>query len=202
MVYISEPFILDTDDSAAKYMTGIKGWVSRHGNFFGDGPRGEEIARYHGCTHRRCQKCGEPAPKGYTACDSCRDKAEVERHAKMERRPWDGEALIYSQAADEWFHDLEEVLDHCACHEVTPESMLLVITEPVYADTIDPLEHYVDDLPEESDYGDLPGDIQEAFETLNKAIVSCKVPLSWRPSSYALDCSVFNQQPVQTDVEA
>ncbi|MBI5520237.1 MAG: hypothetical protein HY916_09270 [Desulfovibrio sp.] len=197
MIVTNEPFILRTDAAAAKYVTDIKGWVSSNSRFFGDGPHAEDMARYDGCTHVPCGRCGLPTPKGYTACDACREIAEVERHATRERRQWDGTSMIYSEADDKWFRDLEEILDHCEEHGVTPESLRLLLCKPVYARPIDPVDHYVDDLPEEADEGDLPAELQEAFDALNKAIEGCRVPLSWQASKYALDLECFANQPAQ-----
>lgn len=186
--HTAESFILRSDAAAAKHVTDISGWVSRNGRFFGDGPHGEEMARYDGCTHVSCDKCGEPTPKGWLRCETCRDKAEVERHAGRKTKPWDGKCMIYSEAADKWFNDLEEIIEYSGEHNASFESLLLVLSEPVYARTIDPTEHYVDDLPsDDPDESYIPKDILDAFEALNKVIEACKTPLSWQPSVYALD---------------
>ena len=72
-----QPTILFDAPDAAHYQTGIKGWVSRQGHYFGDGPQSEDMARYDGCTHVACRKCGAPTKKGWTACNSCREDAEI-----------------------------------------------------------------------------------------------------------------------------
>jgi len=188
----NEPFIMSTDAAAATYRTDIKGWVSRLGRYFGDGSHGERMARYDGCTHRPCEDCEVAIPKiGWTVCDACREKRDIERYAKRERKPWDGKALLYSEEADKWFDDLEEIIEDCGDDDATFESLLLLIGKPVYARTIDPVDHYVDDLSEDADEGDLPAELQEAFEALNKVIEGCKTPLSWQPSKYALDLECF-----------
>lgn len=193
-IITTEPFVLYSDTCAAKVVTGIKGWVSRLGHFYGDNPGSEHLARWDGCTHVPCSKCGQPTPKMYTACDCCQDRKAIERYAARKREPWDGVALIYSESSDAWFTSLEEVLDHCATFGITPESLLLVLGAPVYAGTIDPVEHYVDDLPDdcEGDDGCIPSEIVKAFEALNKVIEECKTPLSWKPGEVALDLECLN----------
>ena len=53
--------ILNTSDEAAHFVTGLSGWVSRHGHFYGND---ERLARYDGCTHTVCE-CGKPCEKGW-----------------------------------------------------------------------------------------------------------------------------------------
>ena len=178
-------------------MTDIAGWVSRHGRFYGDGPAAESSARYDGCTHVSCDKCGEPTPKGWLACEACRDKAEVERHEARERKPWDGKCMIYSEADDKWFSDLEEIIEYCGEHEVTFDSLRLLLSEPVYPKLIDPVEYYVDDLPsDDPDESYLPKEVAEAFDALNKIIEACETPLSWKITKYALDLGCFAGEEV------
>ena len=63
--------IMFDSDEAAQYKTNLSGWVSRDNHFFGED---EHMARYVGCTHRKCEDCGEPTEKGWLVCDNCREK--------------------------------------------------------------------------------------------------------------------------------
>lgn len=56
----------------------------------------------------------------------------------------------------------------------------LVLTEPVHAYEIDPVDHYQDLLPEDAD--DVPADIHQAFEALNKVIRESGSVLSYNPT--------------------
>ena len=75
--------VMYDSDEAATYRHNIGGWVDRHGVFCG---KDEDLARYRGCTHRPCSKCGKPVPKSYTVCDECRRKAEIEKYEALERK--------------------------------------------------------------------------------------------------------------------
>lgn len=43
---MSEQIVMRDSPEAAQYRTDLKGWVSRDGFYFGDGPQGERTARY------------------------------------------------------------------------------------------------------------------------------------------------------------
>jgi hypothetical protein len=165
---------------AASYQT-VQGWVSRTGVFFG---KDEEMARDHGATHVKCKTCGEPIPKhGYTKCKDCREKAEIERYAKREHKPWDGETMVYSEMADEFFQNRYEVEEYCDEYNVSLEDLRLVHCEPEFTQEIDPDEHY--EIDDEEKY--LPREIEEAFEKLNEVIRNCKEPLCWYPGKFAVE---------------
>ena len=51
----NKEIILDTSDKAATYCTGLTGWVSRDGYYFGDNKDSENMAKYKGSTHRSCK---------------------------------------------------------------------------------------------------------------------------------------------------
>lgn len=182
-----KPIILNTDPAAASFKTGLQGWVSRNGHFFGDGPEAEKLARLDGCTHSLCEKCGAVTEKYYTACDACRDKRAAERHAAREKKPWDGKAMIYSHTHDKFFSEPLEAQDYCMDNDLAPVDMQLVLCDPVYPGTVDPLEYYADDLPEDADESFLPMELRAAFDALNMAVERCRVPLSWEPGKFALD---------------
>lgn len=50
-----EKIIMYDTPAAAMYRTGIEGWVSSDGHFFGKGERAEHLARYSGSTHHKCE---------------------------------------------------------------------------------------------------------------------------------------------------
>lgn len=171
--------ILDSSPEAATYRTDIKGWVSRTGRFFGDD---ERLARFDGCTHRTCEDCGGPAEKSYIACVECRGKRAVARYLAMPKKEWDGHGYVYSEAADEYF-DADQLKEYCEENDLAPEDLRLVICEPNYARQIDEEDVANDNLTED---GDLPIEIAEALEALNKVIRDCATPISWGPGKYAM----------------
>ena len=120
---MSDIIMIDSPE-AAKPHTMI-GWLSRNGYFYGD----EQTARYAGCTHSPCDDCGRPAEKHYSRCKACRDKFAVERYKARKRKPWDGTAMIYSEAMARYYCDPADAIED-AEDEGIDEPMLL-ICEPV-----------------------------------------------------------------------
>ena len=175
--------IIHFDSPEAAQLVTVTGWRSRNGQFYGEGDGAENAARYDGCTHRACDHCGKPARKTYTVCDDCRELRAIEKYAARPRADWNGSDPLYSEGAERWFSDMDELRDYCEDNEATPSALRLVICEPVLAGAIDPNEHYSDELPE--DGGNLPAEIEEAFAHLNRVINACKTPLSWVPGQFA-----------------
>ena len=174
---MSEQIIAYDSPEAASIKT-VTGWVSRTGHFFGND---EHMARYDGCTHRPCSKCGALiSVRNY--CRDCADKAQVEKYAAMPRADWNGTDMLYSDTHGVWIQDSDDIANLCDEHECTPKELQLIIGVPCYASEIDATEHYIDDLPEE---GDLPPEIEEAFAKLNGVIRASKSILSWQLGKFA-----------------
>lgn len=69
--------IVPYDSAEAASIQTVTGWVSRSGHFWGND---EHMARYDGCTHRKCDACETLIPvRGYTICDQCREAKEIEK---------------------------------------------------------------------------------------------------------------------------
>jgi hypothetical protein len=178
---MSEKIVMYNSPEAATYRTDIKGWVSRYGLYCGPN---EGLARYTGCTHRPCQKCGKPTKKYYTVCGECWLEAEAEKYKARERKEWDEKCPVYSDALDRFYNSWDEINNAAEENEIEVEDLRLIICEPVFASEIDPEEYYQDLLPDEK--GSLPTEIEEAFGRLNEAIRACRAPLSWRPGKFAV----------------
>jgi hypothetical protein len=176
----TERVVMYDSPEAASYRTDIKGWVSRNGRYFGED---ENMARYDGCTHRPCKQCGKPAPKPYTVCDECRRRSKIGRYKIRERKEWNEDCPVYSEALDRFFDTWDEIHDAAAENGMEVEDLRLLICEPVFAEEIDPRKYYYDLLPEGSP---VPAEIEEVFERLNAAIRDCKVPLCWEPGMLAV----------------
>lgn len=172
--------ILNTDPEAAKFVENISGWVSSDGLFFG---KDERAARYHGCTHTKCDDCEGPAPKGWQVCDACKEKRAVDRYKKRTQDVWDEKGMLYSDVADRYFASWEEVADYMEEENertLDPVVLRLVICEPVYLPLVDE-DRWADDLPE---YGELSDDVVAAIAELNTALREAG-PVSWRPGKIA-----------------
>lgn len=172
-----EKIVLNTSNEAATFKTGISGWVDRHGRFFGND---EHMARWSGATHVVCSDCGKPVSKTWLVCADCRAKGGIDRYHKMPRKEWDGETPLYSHTADKYFSDADELTDHLEEFECTEESLRLIICEPIHLRQIDE-DHFCGDLPED---GELPEDVLNALEDLNKVIKE-QEPVGWTPGGYA-----------------
>jgi hypothetical protein len=171
--------ILYSSPEAASIKT-LTGWVSRTGCFWGND---EHMARYDGSTHKVCD-CGEIVHQHNAVCRKCADARSLAKYAAMERRPWDGDAMLFSDATDEYFRDLSEAKDCASDNGMSLAELRLIICEPTFAREIDGNDHFCDDLPED---GELPAEISDAFDALNEAIRNCKTPLSWSPGEYACE---------------
>jgi len=173
----SNKVIMFDSSEAAQYRTGLSGWVSRNGMYYGND---ERAARYDGCTHVTCEDCGKPAPRCWLVCDSCKGIREKATYDAMPKEVWNGEGMLYSESADKYFSDWGEIEDYCEEEDVTIDSLRLVICKPNYLPLLD-LDYGCDDLAED---GELPDEIVEAIAKFN-AVVKEVGAVSWLPSNKA-----------------
>lgn len=172
--------ILEDSPEAASIQT-VTGWVSRTGRFWGND---ERMARYDGSTHKRCE-CGAIIEQR-SYCRKCSDRKEVERWQAMPEVEWNGSDYLYSQTADQYFRDEQEIADYCADFDepCTPDDLRLVICTPNYLREVDLCEDNSEEMPEDGDESCFTEDVQEALEALNKAIRESRTPaqaISWSP---------------------
>lgn len=168
--------ILDTDPRAATYHTDIKGWVSRDGRYYGED---ERTARYAGCTHRACERCGKPCERSWLKCSDCRAILDRERFAAKPQAEWNGSDYIYSELLDDYFADLSDAEDRLDEGQ-TLADLMLVICEPNHVRPLSD-DYCCDEL---SDDGDLPSEVEAAMDAFNKAVAG--IVLSWSPGKFAL----------------
>lgn len=173
-----EKIIMYDSDEAARPVKATV-FVSYNGYTFLD----EQSARYHGCTHVKCRDCNATIPKGRTICDECDEKLETAKWLKREEKEWNGDTIIYSESHDEYFEDADALKDYLDDQDEKPslESLRLVICAPEMYKTIDPFDHYADELPEEAELCD---EICEAFKELNEKIKACKRPICLVPGKF------------------
>jgi hypothetical protein len=173
--------VLFESPEAATYRTDIKGWVSRNGHYYGDGPSNERTARWAGCTHMTCE-CGKEFEKGSLSCAECRDKAAVEAYYDLPVVKWDlvtPLAVSVLRGEDKFFFHLEDVLDYAAQlqDESGHDELRLILCKPGHLHTLSEYD-WCDDLPED---GELPTDVALLVEQLNEAIRKA-APVCWWPS--------------------
>jgi len=180
--------IFPEDESAATYRTDIKGWVSRQGHYYG---ADERSARWDGATHKKCE-CGCVYDKN-SYCEKCSYAKQKEKFFALHEKEWDRKRPVYSVCFDRYFFsegDLNDYLyDEIMLDDENPKNYYaqakLIICDPVYASEIEPYDYYSGDLPEE---GDVPTEIQEAFDELNTTIRQSKAVLSYVPGKYRVKC--------------
>lgn len=171
-----EEQILYDAETSARFVENIKGWIDKNNRFFGNNPKSEHMARYSSCTHQKCE-CGNLMEKGYTKCEECRAKAAIERYNNLPFREWDGNEMVYSGLADEYFHDEADIIDYCEDNEVDSKDLRLVICEPNYFRSV-PEDFFEDALPEDTE--GLPEKLEKAINVLNNVIASLP-PASYSP---------------------
>lgn len=168
--------IVMMDEPGLTELVATYGWRGDKGFVYPD----ERSARYSLCTHRPCDACGAPTPKHYLKCQGCRDIAERERYDAMPKMAWDGVAMLYSEALDEYFQTIWDAEDALEDGQ-SLDDLMLVICKPNRARPLD-ADYFQDELPED---GDLPDELKAALDALNAAIEKLP-PLSWSPSRFAL----------------
>jgi len=173
-----EKVILEESDEAATRTT-VTGWVSRQGNFYGDGERAEWLARNSGCTHWPCHECGAIRPKG-ARCEPCYERGKAARFAALPVVEWDGKAPLAEFDTDNYFFDEQAVQDHAEELGVPVSSLRLVLCVPVRAPLVDAcglLDGVVS--PDDDDVaGYVTPAVREAVKTLNEAL-QAGGPYSW-----------------------
>jgi hypothetical protein len=174
--------IIMYDSPEAAEIKTVTGWVSANGHYWGDN---EHMARYDGSTHKKCE-CGEVIEKNFY-CQKCFNKKVIEEFYKMDRKAWDGETPLYSRALQGFIWSVDDLDYLKEENDMTDADLKLVICEPRYAKPVNVFDHFEDDLPEEAD--DVPAELQEAFDELNRRIKEYTTPLAWFPSKYAVEIS-------------
>lgn len=180
------PLIIFSDSSeAARFEIGISGWVSRDGRFYGDN---EDLARYAGSTHRKCE-CGEVYTKNYY-CQKCSDTKERERFSKMPVVEWDGSAMLYDQNTDKYFSSIDEVIEHYEYEDTVLNSAMIIVCEPNYAREVES-DYWCDELPEDTSFEECGGVDAETVELLEKLNAKLKnTILSYSPGTNRVDVLV------------
>lgn len=179
-----EKQIMYDSPESAKFVTGISGWVSREGYFWG---KDEHMARWGGCTHMLCRECWKNIHrKGWTCCKDCRDKHADKRFESMDKKLWYNQSPVCCFDSDQYFFGgIEDVEEYCASEGVQIWSIQLVHCEPTLLPEIDINDHFCDVMAEEQDTDDIDKDILDAVELLIEAIRNAK-PLSWHPTNKAV----------------
>jgi hypothetical protein len=176
---IKNTIVMLDDPEAATFQTGLSGWVSRHGNFYGTGSSAEDMARYDGCTHVGCKNCGKPCVKSHMVCDDCCELLDQKCFDSRLKKEWDGVAMLYSETTERFYSSPGEAEDDLEEGQ-TLSSLNLRVCEPERA-RID-VNYFKDVLIEGED---APDYLVNTINVFNAAM-EASPPLSWSPGKYAL----------------
>jgi hypothetical protein len=175
-----EKVIMYESDEAATFVTDIKGWIDKDRRFYGNMEGSEHMARWSSCTHKKCE-CGNITKKGWLKCDDCRHKDEVEKYNAKPFKKWNESDYVYSDSAGRYFRDVDELNEYLDDNEeVKPSELRLILCEPNRFNNLN-ADYFSDDLPE--DVEELPKELQDAIDNLNKVIDSLP-PASYSPGKY------------------
>lgn len=163
---------------AATYKTGIEGWVSRDGHFYG---KDEHMARWAGCTHLICKDCGQEHPRN-SWCQPCHNRKRQEKFLAFPEIPYaEAEYPLCVFDDDRFFWDEVELLDYMADLD-DPDTLQIVTTKPGHLHLID-ADIWSDDLPED---GKLPDEVARKVDELNAAIRAAG-PVAWWAADNRVD---------------
>jgi hypothetical protein len=146
-----ERTILYDSPEAAVFKTGISGWVSSDGRFFG---KDEHLARWNGCTHKKCEDCNNYAEKNWVRCEECRRKRSNERYNALPYKEWDGKTPICTWDGDVYFFSDEDLIEWLYDNECNGSDVQLVCAQGI---------NY-----RELDYETITGDAHEDWEPENE----------------------------------
>jgi len=148
---------------AAQFKTGIEGWVSSDGRFWG---KDEHMARYTGCTHVLCQGCAAPVKKGWSHCEYCRSKRSTEKWAALPFMEWDGQKPVCLWNNDKYFFSEDDLIEYLYEHELNGADVQLVFCESIEYREID-YDYWGGDAHED---WEPPKELVEAVEKVNDLI--------------------------------
>lgn len=148
---------------AAVFKTGIEGWVSSDGRFWG---KDEHMARYTGCTHMPCDGCGAQIQRGYSRCEACRKKKATENWKALPFVAWDGKAPICTWDGDKYFFSEDELIEWLYENELSGSDVELVFCESQSYSEID-YSYWGDEAHED---WEPPKELEEAVEKLNELL--------------------------------
>jgi hypothetical protein len=173
-----KPIIMFDAPEAASRQT-VTGWVSADGRFFGED---ENLARYCGATHRRCEKNPDhPIYEVRSYCAQCHQESRQAKFTAMPTKEWAGEPLVIFDG-DQYFFDADSLRDYIIDSDIDLADLQLCICEPNMPREIDPSDVFCDDLPEDGEIRD--EQLVAAFDLLNEMIRQSE-PLSWSQGKFA-----------------
>lgn len=172
-------------EDAAEVRT-VTGWccVTCH-RFYGPDASGEQSARYCCSTDAPCatEGCANRCRRYYTICEPCIVAGDTARWNALPRVEWDGKAPICEWRGDEYFFDVESLAEHMAEHDLTADTVRLVLCRPDNGQWFSMGEFLSDSIGDGEEC--LPYCTDDIDETVNDWITS-HAPYCWRPTDQAV----------------
>lgn len=162
--------MMDSPEAATKETKEV--WVSSKKRAFFD----ERAARFDGCTHGECEKCGSPCEKHWMRCEKCRTESRQEVFLKMPEIEWDGKTPLCVFDTDTYFFDSDELEVYCEEHDCKPQNLNLVVCEPVFLRPLSE-EYFLDDISNED--AELPASVRALIDRFNEDLGVINKPIVW-----------------------
>lgn len=134
----------------------------------------EHLARFSSCSHKKCEEHDIIYEK-YQQCPQCLKKHQRDRWKNFPAIEWDGKMPITLLDDEVWFYEKADIEQYCQDNNFKAEDLLLIGSEIKKAYELDPTDIYQDELFE----GEVPSELDEIFEEMNKKISEANITLSY-----------------------
>src|SRR5690606_33888736 len=146
----------------------------------------EHQARYSSCTHIECNsdECKTIiSARGFAKCDPCRTLAKAKKYVEKEFKEWDEKTPVYDDSSDRYFFSVQDMLDYIVDENIDPETLMLVICNPVKWRYLDE-DYFTEDQHEDCE---APEELAAAIKKVNEVVSNLNASNTgnaWEPSKY------------------
>jgi hypothetical protein len=144
-------------------------------------------------THRDCEECGVEFQKQYTYdrfCNDCSNKIRKDKYMKLELVEWNGEDALNIYNDDQYFFDLEEVLEYCDENEIELKNLQLVTT---YRTSFSPIDWETIEQDQTHEDWEPSDEFKSKVDEFNKWLTSQSTS-TWMPTNKRVDISKYLTQ--------
>lgn len=141
-------------------------------------------------THTDCEKCGIEFEKKYTYdrfCTACSNKIRQDKYLKLELTNWNGEDALNLYNDDQYFLNLEDIIEYCDENEIDPVNLNLVICYQTSFSAIDWETIEQDQTHEDWEPSD---EFKSKVDEFNKWLTSQSTN-TWMPSNKRINISDY-----------